>query len=231
MRRLMTLLALGVAVPGCGLFIHGATPIGSVPKSDREVLAQGVKEPNRIRLLQPATVAGFELAPGSIVERRNTITYAITSANSLVVSGVPLPAGSKIELEKTNSIITGDHYNWTGVAFSGAETTFSGQPVETGDRLYFAGKNIFGAPPLAQLRIARPREVKGKMYPAGTLFDLEEDGTISGAYTPDMQRSLSAARAQAKKDREQREKDCKLRCAPVTDFTENARCLGNCRSS
>ena len=223
-------MVLGLAVAGCGLFIHGATPIGAVPESDREVMAKGLNEPNRIRLLKPAKVAGFDLAAGSVIERQNTITYAIVSAGPLTVSGVALPAGSKIELEKANSIFTGDRYNWTGVAFAGGDATYATQPVEANDRLYFAGRNPFGTPPLAQLRIGRAREVNGKTYPAGTLFDFEDDGTLEGAYTPDQQRSLAVAREKAKKEREQREKDCKLRCAPVTDFTENARCMGNCRN-
>jgi hypothetical protein len=216
------------ALAGCGLFIHGATPVGSVPESDREVLAKGLNEPNRIRLTKAANVAGFALAAGSMVERQNTINYEITSAGPITVSGVALPAGSKIELEKANSIITGDHYNWTGVAFAGADATYSAQPVEAGDRLYFAGRNPFGTPPLAQLQIKRTREVNGKEYPAGTLFDFEEDGSISGAYTPDEQRSLATAREKRKRERDQREKDCKLRCAGVAEF---GLCMSRCTSS
>jgi hypothetical protein len=227
MRKATILVALGLAQAGCGLFIHGATPVGSVAASDREVLVKGLNEPNQIRLTKPAKVAGFDLAAGSLVTRQNTINYELTSAGPITVSGVALPAGSRIELEKANSIFTGDRYNWTGVAFAGGEATFGGQPVETGDRLYFAGRNPFGTPPLAQLQINRNRAVNGKDYPAGTLFDFEEDGTISGAYTPAEQRSLAAAREQHKRERDQREKDCKLRCAGAAEF---GLCMSRCTS-
>jgi hypothetical protein len=227
MKTATIVVVLGLAQTGCGLFIHNATPVGGVADSDREVVAKGLNEPNQIRLTKPAKVAGFDLAVGSLVTRQNTINYELTSAGPITVSGVALPPGSRIQLEKANSIFTGDRYNWTGVAYAGAEATFGGQPVEAGDRLYFAGRNPFGTPPLAQLQITRSRAVNGKEYPAGTLFDFEDDGTISGAYTPGQQRSLAAAREQRKKERAQREKDCKLRCAGAAEF---GLCMSRCTS-
>jgi len=229
MRTVTTFLMLNLATAGCGLFIHGATPTGSVAESDREILAHGLNEPDKIRLTKPAQVAGLDLAAGSVVARQGANKYQIESAGPITVRGVALPAGSTIELEKANSIFTGDRYNWTGVAFAGGEAKYAGQPVEAGDRLYFAGRNPFATPPLAQLRIARGRAVNGKEYPAGTLFDFEEDGKIEGAYTPETQRALSVAREQAKQQREQRERECQVRCAGVTDWEAHGFCLGHCR--
>jgi hypothetical protein len=230
MRASTTILLLAVTTSGCGLFIHGATPVGGVAKPDREVVSRGLNEPDKIRLTKPTQVVGIDLAAGSVVAREGSTKYLIESAGPVTVRGVALPAGSTIELEKANSIFTGDRYNWTGVAFAGGEATYLGQPVENGDRLYFAGRNPFGTPPLAQLRIARARAVNGKDYPAGTLFDFEEDGKISGAYTPAAQRALSAAREQRRQEREQNEKDCQIRCAVVTGFEAHSQCLGHCRN-
>jgi hypothetical protein len=230
MRASTTILFLTLTTSGCGLFIHGATPVGGVAESNREVVSRGLNEPDKIRLTKPTKVAGIDLAAGSLVARAGSNKYLIESAGPVTVRGVALPAGSTIELEKANSIFTGDTYNWTGVAFAGGDATYHGQPVERGDRLYFAGRNPFGTPPLAQLRIARTRAVNGKDYPAGTLFDFEENGKISGAYTPATQRALSAAREQRRREREQNEKDCQARCAVVTDFHQHAVCLGHCRN-
>jgi hypothetical protein len=223
------LFAFAATLTGCGLFIHGNTPIGGVPEANREMVAAGASEPDEIRLTKPAKIAGVELAVGSMIRREDDRNYRLVTAEATTVSGVEIPPGTEIELVKANSIITGDKYNWNGVVHVGGQATYSGHQVERGDRVAFAG-SLLSTPSIMQIRLAEARAVNGKPYPAGTLVDIDAKGKITAAYTPAAQQALSRARVARAKENEQREKDCKLQCSIVTDFAANARCMGNCRN-
>jgi hypothetical protein len=225
-RAVSLLFAFGST--GCGLFIHGKTPIGGVPEADREQIEAGLNEPDQVRLTKPTKIAGVELAAGSTIKRDGETSYRLVSAAQTSVSGVIVPAGTEIELVKANSIITGETYNWNGVVHVGAQATYSGHAVAPRDRVVFAG-NLLSAPSIMQIQLAETRAVNGKEYPAGTLIDIDANGKITGAYTPEAQRALGQAREQWRKERVQREQDCKLRCAGVTDVHAHARCMGQCR--
>ena len=227
-KHVLMLLALSVA--GCGLFIKGKTPIAGVPAASCETVEPGLNdEPDQIKLTQPAKVAGIDLPAGSVVKRDGEKNYRLVSAGPTKVGGVEVPAGTEIELVKANSIVTGDRYNWNGVVHVGGQSTYSGHQVEAGDRVVFAGA-LFGTPSIMQIRLNEARQVRGKDYPAGTLIDIDAKGKITGAYTPEAQNMLAKERTARAKEREQRERDCKVQCSIVTEFHAHARCMGNCRN-
>jgi hypothetical protein len=225
-RKLMFPIAAVLSLGGCMLFIHDKSPIASVADADREVVQPGLNEPDEIKLTKPAKVAGIDLAAGSVIKHDGESTYRLITVGPAMVGKLSVPAGSAIEMKKADGV---DRWNWTGVILAGATATYNGHEVQPGDRVVFAAE-LFSAPSLMQFQIEEDREVRGKPYPKGTLFDVDRDGKITGAYTPETQAALGKAREQHAKERAQREKDCKVRCSVVTDFHENAKCMGNCRN-
>jgi hypothetical protein len=226
LRKLTFPMAAVLSLGGCMLFIHDKTPIASVPDGDREVVQQGLNEPDEIKLTKPAKVAGIDLPAGSTVKHDGEKNYRLCPAGPTNVGKVPVPAGSEIEMKKADSM---DRWNWNGVIHAGAATTYSNFEVQPGDRVVFAAE-LFGAPTLMQVQFKEGRNFRGKDYPGGTLFDVDRDGKITGTYTPEQQAGLARAREAHARERAQREKDCKVRCSVWTDIHENSKCMGNCRN-
>jgi hypothetical protein len=226
MRKLTFSMAAVLSLGGCMLFIHDKTPIASVPDADREVVQPGLNEPDEIKLTKPTKVAGIDLAAGSVVKHDGEKNYRLVCAGPTMVGKVSVPAGSEIEMVKADSV---ERWNWNGVVHAGAVATYNGHEVQPGDRVVFAAE-LFAAPTLMQFQLGQDREVRGKPYPRGTLFDVARDGKITGSYTPDQQAGLAHARQEHAKERAEREKECKTRCSVVTDFHENAKCMGRCRN-
>jgi hypothetical protein len=83
---------------------------------------------------------------------------------------------------------------------------------------------------LTQVRISTPREIGGRLLPAGSIVDLRDDGQIKESFTPGEQQQLAHDREVRRQERIRQEQRCKEVCAPVTDFAANARCMNNCRS-
>lgn len=229
--RSSTSIALTAAalmmMTGCGLFIHG-TPMSGVPAEDREVLSEEGGKPQAIRLTKPTTVSGFALAAGSVVKADGR-NCRIQTAEPLTTSGVTIPARSWLELERANSIVTGDRYNWNGVVHLGGPQSYGMIQAQEGDRAYFAGA-LFSDAKLAQLSIGHAREMGGRSLPAGSIIDIRADGQIKETFTPGEQRELAHDRAVRDAEKARQEQRCKEICAPVTDFSANAACLAHCRS-
>jgi hypothetical protein len=217
-----------VALTGCGLFIH-ATPISKLPEQDREVIAQNGGKPNAVRLTRPAKVAGFEVAAGSVVQADGQ-DFRLQTAEALTVKGVLIPAKSSIELKKDVSIVTGDVYNWNGVVHLGGPLGSGMFEAQAGDRAYFEMTTLWSSMKLTQVRISTPREIGGRLLPAGSIVDLRDDGQIKESFTPGEQQQLAHDREVRRQERARQEQRCKEVCAPVTDFAANARCMNNCRS-
>ena len=229
MRKSILPLLLAFTLGGCGLFIKGKTPIAAVPDADRETVTPGANEPDKIRLTKPAKIAGVDLPAGSVIRRDDENKFSLVPAEPTTISGVSIPANTEIELIKASSIVTGPKYNWNGVVHVGGQATYSGHQVEAGDRVAFAG-NLFSTPSIMQIQLAEARSVNGKDYPAGTIIDIDAKGKITAAYTPEAQSMLAKQRVERAKAKKQREEDCKRTCAVVTDFHENAKCMGRCRN-
>jgi hypothetical protein len=225
-RKQMFSTAAVLFLGGCAMFIHDKTPIATVPDADREVVQQGLNEPDAIKLTKPAKIGGIDLAAGSVVKHDGEKDYLLVTVGPTTVSKVAIPAGTEIEMKKADS---GDHWNWNGVVHMGAAASYNGHDVQPGDRVVFAAE-LFGTPSLMQFALGADREVRGRQYPRGTIFDVDRNGKITGSYTPDQQAGLAHAREEHAKEKAQREKDCKVRCSVVTDFHENAKCMGNCRN-
>jgi hypothetical protein len=216
-----------LAIGGCGLFIH-STPISKLPEQDREVIHQDGGKPWSVRLTKPAKVSGFDLAPGSVVESEGR-DFHIQTAEPMTIKGAVIPAGSWFELKKDTSIVVGDVYNWNGVVHLGGPQEYGIIHAQKGDRAFFTG-SLFSDMQLTQLSIATPREIGGRTLPQGSIIDLRENGQIKETFTPGEQQQLAVEREERRKERERHEQRCKEVCAPVTDFAENARCMGNCRN-
>jgi hypothetical protein len=229
LRALTAAAALGLAasVAGCGLFIH-STPISKVPDGDRETVAQSGGTPVAVRLTKPAKVSGFQVAAGSIIQADGH-DFVLQTAEEMTTSGVVIPAGSYFELKKANSIIVGDVYNWNGVVHLGGPHTYGIIAAQKGDRAYFTG-SLFSNAQLTQISISSPRQIGGRMLPAGSIVDMRDDGQIKETFTPDEQHELAVQREERRKEKERQDAQCHQVCAPVTDFAENAKCLANCRS-
>ncbi|HEY7372477.1 MAG TPA: hypothetical protein VIF57_09990 [Polyangia bacterium] len=223
-----TVAVAAVAFTGCGLFIH-STPISKLPDQDREVIAQSGGKPNAVRLTRPAKVAGFDVAAGSVVQADGQ-DFRLQTAEPLTVKGVLLPARSSIELKKDVSIVTGDVYNWNGVVHLGGPLGSGSFEAQAGDRAYFETTTLWSNMKLTQVRLSTPREIGGRMLPAGSIVDLRDDGQIKESFTPGEQQQLAHDREVRRQERIRQEQRCKEVCAPVTDFAANARCLNNCRS-
>jgi hypothetical protein len=219
--------ATAMMIAGCGLFIH-STPISKLPEQDREVIAQNGGTPLAVRLTRPAKVAGFDVAPGSVVQADGQ-DYKLQTAEPLTVKGVMIPARSVIELKKDVSIVTGDVYNWNGVVHLGGPISVGMFQAEPGDRAYFEMTTLWSNMKLTQVRLSTPREIGGRTLPAGSLVDLRDDGQIKESFTPGEQQQLAHDREERRQERARQEQRCKEVCAPVTDFSANATCLGNCR--
>ena len=220
------LVATALTSAGCGLFIH-PTPISKLAEPDREVLSLSGGTPQAVRLTRPSTVTGFDLAPGSVIQADGR-DYRIQTAEELTVSGAVIPAGSWFELKKANSIIVGDRYNWNGVVHLGGPHVYGMIEAQKGDRAYFTGA-LFSDAQLTQIAIATPRAMGGRMLPAGSIVDLRDNGQIQETFTPGEQQQLAHDREVRRQERERHEQRCREVCAPVTDFAENAKCMGNCR--
>jgi hypothetical protein len=218
----VAMLSLG----GCMLFIHDKTPIASVPDGDREVVQPGLNEPDQIRLTKPTKVSGVDLAAGSVIKHDGENNYRLVSVAPVMVGKLALPAGSEIEMVKADDV---ERWNWNGVVHMANAASFSGHEVKPGDRVVFAAA-LFSAPTLMQFRLGEAREVRGKPYPAGTLFDVDANGKITGAYTPEAQSALARGREERARERKERDRQCEVTCSIVTDFHEHAKCLGNCRN-
>jgi hypothetical protein len=95
--------------------------------------------------------------------------------------------------------------------------------VEKGDRVWFAG-DLFHGTTIAQLQIASDRPVLGVAAQAGTIFDIDAEGKVTGQYSPAAQQQLAGQRAA----RQQRDQDCRSRCAIITDAAANNRCWARC---
>lgn len=226
-RRLSTMVATAAtALTGCGLFIH-STPISKLSSQEYEILQRSGSKPMAVRLTRPATVAGFQLGAGSLVKCTGR-SYEIQTAEPLTTSGVTLPAGSVLELKHDRSIVTGDVYNWVGVVHLGGTYDQGLVQGQAGDRAYFE-KQPFKDAKLKQLSIRSAREMGGRMLPAGSIIDLTDDGKIKESFTPGEQRVLARERQVRKEEQARKEERCKERCAPVTNFHENSKCLANCR--
>lgn len=225
-RKLTLSIAAALSLGGCMLFIHDKSPIASVAAADREVVQPGLNEPDEIKLTKPAKVAGIDLAAGSVIKHDGENDYRLVTVAPTMVGKLSVPAGSAIEMKKADGV---DRWNWTGVIHAGAAATYNGHEVQPGDRVVFAAE-LFSVPSLMQFQLGADREVRGKPYPKGTLFDVDRDGKITGAYTPEMQAGLAHAREEHAKERAQRKKDCDVQCSVVTEFHAHARCLGNCNN-
>lgn len=224
-RTLILPIAATLFLGGCMLFIHDKSPIASVPDADREVVQPGLNEPDQIKLTKPAKVAGIDLPAGSVVKRDGEENYRLVPAAPTTVGKVPVGAGCEIEMVKAQGL---DRWNWNGVIHASAATTYGSFEVQPGDRVVFAAE-LFGTPSLMQVQFKEGRTFRGRDYPAGTLFDIDRDGKITGSYTPEQQAGLARAREQRAKEREERDRECKVRCSVITDIHENNKCLGNCR--
>lgn len=222
-----TIAFAAIAFTGCGLFIH-STPISKLQEQDREVIAQNGGKPQAVRLTRPAKVAGFDLAAGSVVQADGQ-DFRLQTAEPLTVKGVVIPAKSSIELKKDVSIVTGDVYNWNGVVHLGGPLANGMFEAQAGDRAYFEMANLWSNMKLTQVQLSTPREIGGRMLPAGSLVDLRDDGQIKETFTPGEQQQLAHDREVRRQERARQEQRCKEVCAPVTDFAANARCMGNCR--
>ena len=219
-------VATALTGAGCGLFIH-PTPISKLAEPDREVISVSGGTPLAVRLTRPSTVSGFDLAPGSVI-RADGRDYQAQTAEEITVSGAVIPAGSWFELKKANSIVVGDRYNWNGVVHLGGPHAYGIIEAQKGDRAYFTGA-LFSNAQLTQIAIATPRAIGGRMLPAGSIVDLQDNGQVQETFTPGEQQQLAHDREVRRQERERHEQRCREVCAPVTDLAENAKCMGNCR--
>lgn len=221
--RVILAWSLSFSVVACGAFIKGSTPIGGVAEADREVVTPGLNEPEQIRLKRAAEICGVALTAGSLVKRSSNDAFRLIPAEPTKAGGIPVPAHSEIEVVRSTSTITGDSFAWNGVVHMGGAARYGTFDVEQDDRVFFASDATHGTT-IAQLQLARDREVHGVPSPAGTIFDIDANGKVTSSYTPIAQRQLAAER----EAREQRLQGCKTRCAVVTDPAENNRCLDQC---